>query len=175
MTYKIMDFPMASELNDKLYSIVENNLEGGVYGGARRTDFNLHRKGIGCINDLISWIHNIFPRACYKFANQYDDEEYEEETLGYEINQFFLSSCWGVMYNKGEGVVMHNHFPFAVSFAYYVKFPDNSSPFILEGEKIDLKEGQLIMFMGHQYHEVCPSENKVDGRCVISGNISYRG
>ena len=48
-------------------------------------------------------------------------------------------------------------------------------PFILEGEKIDLKEGQLIMFMGHQYHEVSPSENKVDGRCVISGNISYRG
>ena len=172
MTYQIIDFPMASELNDKLYSIVENNLDGVVKGGARRTNINLHRKGISYINDLIGWIRDIFPSVCFNFVNQYDDSE--DEGIGYDINQFFLHECWGVLYNKGEGVVMHNHFPFPVSFAYYVRFPENSSSFILENEKIDLKEGQMIMFMGHQYHGVLPLENKVDGRCVISGNISYR-
>tara|TARA_Y100001973_G_C5052952_1_gene258658 strand:+ start:76 stop:624 length:549 start_codon:yes stop_codon:yes gene_type:complete len=174
MTYQILDCPLASKLNDKLYSIVDDNLFCDVNGGARRTDFNLHTKGIDCINDLISWIYNIFPSVCYNFENQYDDGEEGENTLGYDIDKFFLQECWGVVYNKGEGVIMHNHFPFPISFAYYVKFPENSSPFILEGKEISLKEGQLIMFMGHQYHGVFPLENKVDGRCVISGNISYQ-
>ena len=166
MTYQIMDFPMASELNDKLYYIVENNLRQVINGGGRRTGFDLHKKGIVYINDLISWIENIFPTICCNFSTK--------PASNYDINNFFLHECWGVLYNKGEGVIMHNHFPFPLSFAYYVNFPENSSPFMLEDKKINLKEGQLIMFMGHQYHGVSSLENKVDGRCVISGNISYR-
>ena len=173
MKYQIIDFPLASKLNDELYSVVKNSLEGVVNGGARRTDFNLHRKNIGVLNDLISWIQYIFPNVCYNFSNKYVNGQYDE--AGFDINKFYLHECWGVLYNKGEGVVMHNHFPFPVSFVYYAKFPNNSAPFILEDEPINLKEGQLIMFMGNQYHGVSSLENKVDNRCVISGNISYGG
>ena len=172
MKYQIIDFPMASEINDELYSIVNNNLSGVVKGGGRRTDTDLHVKNIKCINDLILWIKSIFPSVCYNFVNKYNKEK--DQKTGYDINRFFLDACWGIVYNKGEGVTMHNHFPYPISFAYYVNYPENSSPFLIEDETINLKEGQLIMFMGHQYHGVSPSENKVNGRCIISGNISYR-
>ena len=58
-----------------------------------------------------------------------------------------------------------------MSFVYYVRMPEGSSPLILDGEEILLPEGRVIFFLGHQFHSVPPSS--ADGRCIIAGNISY--
>ena len=65
----------------------------------------------------------------------------------------------------------HNHFPYALSFCYYVNLPSGSSPLVLNNEIINLKEGQVIFFLSSSYHSVPPTS--VNGRCVIVGNIMY--
>ena len=68
---------------------------------------------------------------------------------------------------------IHNHFPYSLSFGYYLCTPDGSSPLIIEGKEIQVTEGRLIIFGGHQSHEVPDSD--ISGRCMIAGNIAYTG
>jgi hypothetical protein len=42
---------------------------------------------------------------------------------------------------------------------------------ILEGERIVPVPGRILFFLGHQYHGTLSS--KVDGRCMIVGNVLY--
>ena len=44
---------------------------------------------------------------------------------------------------------------------------------MIEEKEIQISEGRLIVFGGHQSHEVPDSE--VSGRCMIAGNIAYSG
>ena len=84
---------------------------------------------------------------------------------------FKINQCWGLHYNKGEYVTLHNHFPFAMSFNYCVSAPEGSSPFILEGKEIQPVTGRILFFNSHMNHNTLP--NKCDGRCMIVGNIAY--
>ena len=106
-----------------------------------------------------------------------EDLEYQKHSyggggeLGFNPHTFKISGCWAVIYNQGDGLVEHNHFPFPLSFCYYLRKPEQSSPLVLGGEEFDLKEGQLIFFEGRENHFVNPS--LVNGRYVITGNILY--
>ena len=165
------EFPQALELNSVLYKRVCENIYKEQYRATdsifgRRTHWNFHKQNIQEVDILISWIKDVLPEVSKKFASDEDEEDY-----GFDINGFEISECWGAHYNKGEGLVRHNHFPSIISFVYYVRTPKGFSPLIVDDINIDVREGQCVFFLGSQYHSVEP--NKCKGRCIIAGNISY--
>ena len=168
----IGDFPKASELNSILYDRVcenfyskeESRNKDGLAG--RRTGFNFHTQNIKEVDVLLTWIKNLLPEVSVKFAS-----ENAEEIYHFNQQHFKLIGCWGAHYNRGEGLQKHNHFPYTISFVYYVRTPKGFSPLIIEDVNIDVKEGQCAFFLAHQYHSVQP--NNCDGRCVIAGNFLY--
>ena len=167
------EFPRASELNPILYDrVCENILNKNKERvkdalGNRRTGFVLHEQNIEEIDILISWIKDILPEVSKNFATRTGETE-----VGYNVNLFEISECWGVHYNKGESLIEHNHFPYTLSFVYYVRTPKGTASIIIENETQEIKEGQCIFFLATQYHSV--GLNNCDDRCAIVGNILYR-
>ena len=178
------EFPRASELNQSLYDRVCENLQKNVVSidplhriGARRTEFNLHEQKIKEIDELTSWIQHMLPEVSKKFAGKPElysipHKFVKDEEYGYNLNSFEIAECWGAHFNKGESVMEHNHFPYILSFTYYVKTPKGTAPIMIEGDPHNVKEGQCIFFLASQYHSV--GKNDCDGRCAIVGNILYR-
>ena len=166
----VFTYPDATKLNPSLFQRVKDNYVSQVQGGGRRTSVNFHQKGIQEVDILLTWIKNILPKAVYKFSQDGEDICKMEE-VGFDINSFKIKECWGIYYNKGEGVVKHNHFPYALSFVYCVNIPKKSSPIVIEGKKIKQTAGAVIFFLSHQYHWVKSTQS--DGKCVITGNILY--
>ncbi len=169
--YQKFDYPDASKINSKLYEIVLQNINGPVMGGGSRTDCTLHTKGIREVDTLLSWMKDILTNVAFGFANDGEDVPLVPTDVGFDITSFVIDSCWGIHYNKGQKVVKHNHFPYSMAYVYCVNAPDKSSPFIIEGERIQSIPGRVIFFLPHQYHGTLPS--KVDGRCMLVGNILY--
>ena len=171
-TLVIGEFPKASELNPILYDRVcenfyskgESRNKDGLAG--RRTDFNFHIKNIKEVDVLLTWIKNLLSEISTQFAS-----ENAEEIYHFNQQHFKLVGCWGAHYNRGEGLTKHNHFPYTISFVYYIRTPKGFSPLIIEDKNIDVKEGQCVFFLAHHYHSVQP--NNCDGRCVIAGNFLY--
>jgi len=175
--YQIFDYPYASKLNPGLYRIVVDNNNGDpVQGGAFRTHRDLHTRGLKDVDVLFIWIKQLLPQCARNFAEQ-DFLQLSDANIGlggrggFKPDSFKIDGCWGIHYNKGQKVVKHNHFPYIMTFAYCVNAPDKSSPLIIEGERITPVPGRVIFFLGHQYHGTLPS--KVDGRCMIVGNVLY--
>ena len=165
--YYTYDYHYDSRLNPRLYDIVLENVDHSVKGEGDITLMDLHTRGIKDVDILITWIRNIIPDVACKFAE--NDEN--KGGLGFSVNSFKINECWGIHYNKGQKVINHNHFPYALSFCYCVSAPPKSSPLILEGERITPVPGRIIFFLSHQSHGTLPS--KVDGRCMIVGNVLY--
>jgi len=110
----------------------------------------------------------LLPEISAKFSTL---EAYQEPVqYGFNLNGFNIVGCWGAHYNKGEGLTKHNHFPYTFSFVYFVRTPQGSS-IVIENEEMNLKEGQCVFFLSHQYHNV--ESNNCDDRCIIAGNILY--
>ena len=176
--YYTYDYHYASRLNPRLYDIVRENLvEISVKGGLTRRkveirnmteNWDLHTRGIKEVDILITWIKNIIPEVACKFVA---NGESKGDIVGFNANSFKINECWGIHYNKGQKAGKHNHFPYTMTFVYCVNAPDKSSPLIIEGERITPVPGRVIFFLGHQYHGTLPS--KVDGRCMIVGNVLY--
>ena len=163
--HQYYDYPYASRVKSKLYQEIENNLDHAVMGGGYITPMSLHKKGIREVDIIVQWINNLVPQIAYKFTQGGDDSD---KGVGFN-NSFEIEELWGIIYNKGEGVVKHNHFPWCMSFCYFVNVPKKCVPFILEGKRIKPIEGRIIVFPSFLYHWAPPS--KCDGRCVIAGNI----
>ena len=174
--YYTYDYHYASRLNPRLYRIILENCNGEdpVKGGALRTNKDLHTRGLKDVDVLLTWIKQLLPQCARNFANQdFLSEDYigTGGSGGFRSHSFKIDGCWGIVYNKGQKVIKHNHFPYALSFCYCVNAPDKSSPLVIEGERITPVPGRVIFFLPHQYHRTLPS--KVDGRCVLTGNILY--
>ena len=165
--YYTHDYHYASRLNPRLYDIVRENVDHSVKGEGDITLMDLHTRGIKDVDILITWIRNIIPDVANKFSVNGENKGY----VGFNVNSFKIAECWGIYYNKGQQVSKHNHFPYTLSFAYCVNAPDKSSPLVIEGERIPTVPGRVIFYLGHQYHGTLPS--KVDGRCMIIGNVLY--
>ena len=99
--------------------------------------------------------------------------------------RFVLDECWGAVYHKGQTSVPHNHFPFTISFVYFVQIPEGSSPLIFdESHKWNMekeitekhiimpKTGKLVIFPSDCKHSVPPSVIDEE-RIVIAGNLFY--
>ena len=169
------NYPYADKKNSILLSLIKANSNVPIAkGGCLRSSTNLHKKGIVEIDNLIKWIEDLIPPASLTFV----DWDGTDITLGtggrggYDPYSFEIDTCWGMYYGEGSGCVEHNNFPYPIGFVYYVSVPQGSSPTIMGGQRLNPKEGQLLMFMGHHYHGVPIS--KVDGRCIIAGLISYK-
>ena len=177
----ITEFPKASELNQSLYARVTEQLQYNVQPnaevfngiGGRGTQFNLHEQKIAEIDELISWIQHILPEVNKRFATKETIiEAMADEGFGYNLNSFEIAECWGIHYNKTESVLEHNHFPYAISFIYYVRTPEGAAPITIENETYNVKEGQCVFFLATNYHSV--GANNCNERCAIVGNILYR-
>ena len=178
----VKEFPRASELNSILYDIVYENAHGGGRYGEREidncptfTDWNLHN--LKETDELTSWISRVLPDVSKNFATKQKPRltlHSHEDEKGYDfnVNGFKIASCWGIHYNGNEGLWDHNHFPALLAFTYYVRIPEGSAPFMLEGESHNVEEGQCIFFLASQYHSMIQNDN-IAGRCAIVGNIIY--
>ena len=171
MLYPSFDIP-DENINSDLYDLIREEGAYRIKGNGFRTSFTFgdEKRDNESLNEFLIWIESSIKYAAFFFAHG-EDKEYDSDLLGFNPSSFNINECWGVLYNKGEGVIRHNHFPYAMSFVYYVRMPEGSSPLILDGEEILLPEGRVIFFLGHQFHSVPPSS--ADGRCIIAGNISY--
>jgi len=172
-------FPNCENLNSSLYvEILESlNLDNTIKGGGHRTSYSVEEKSSSSYLTLIKWIEELIPMSAHILAGGTGDYTKKYKVMkgggkwGYDYNRFKIAEMWSIVYNKGEGVESHNHFPYPISFVYYVNFIEGSSPLIIESDEFFPKNGQLIFFMGHQYHCVPPSN--IDNRCIIAGNINY--
>ena len=101
--------------------------------------------------------------------NQYNQELLDSQSEYYKFSPDVTFLILDIRNFLGKNF----HFPYSISFGYYLCTPDGSSPLIIEGKEIQVTEGRLIIFGGHQSHEVPDSD--ISGRCMIAGNIAYTG
>tara|TARA_B100001996_G_C18437874_1_gene507174 strand:- start:2 stop:571 length:570 start_codon:yes stop_codon:yes gene_type:complete len=180
---KKYNYPFADRVSSPLYEITKQYYNGDpIKGEAKRTDADLHHKNIKEVNNLTRWVKQLIPDFSSitvggkgSYLKKIVLERFYHPRMGgiggFDPYNFVIDSCWGVIYNKGDSVIKHNHFPYSISFCYYVRTPSHSSPLIMEGRKMRMREGELLLFLSHYNHWV--PKSKVDGRCVIVGNIKY--
>ena len=196
--YQSYNYPNAHELNPQLHKALFSKLpirkkKERIYSPNKKHDQsdgeghflisprNLHQRGITEVDILLRWIGGLIPIVSHNFSDPNPIEYKYEDYLplsdngggkyNFNIDAFKLVHCWSVFYNKGDCVEPHNHFPYSLSFCYYVDTPEGSSPLIVDNEEINVKQGQIIFFSGNAFHSV-PTSN-IDGRCGIAGNIMY--
>ena len=174
--YCTFEYPY-KEINDRLYNIIDAwpkaKARGTGYSlgsGGQRTPWNIHEDKIDDIDKILKWLMNCIPNTAIKLG---EGNTYRTDlnVNNYNLNEFKIAECWGILYDKGQNVVKHNHFPYCLSFVYFIKAPKGSSPLIIEGKRIKAEEGKLVMFHSSRIHWCNPS--KVNGRCCLVGNIRY--
>ena len=185
--YKIVDVNVDESTQQQFYEMVEDNIQSTVRltnelhvseGGAGRTHFNLHEDK-RC-RPLLEWLSKCIPYIVSNFGMDRNDPHIWVLTdlngtggghNGFDPKRFELCETWGVIYDEDEGVVDHNHFPYSLSFCYYVRTPQGSAPLMVDDEVFHMKAGQIIIFNSCLYHSV--QNNNCKGRCAIVGNIIY--
>ena len=182
--YLTYDLPEYERVNKNLKKFIIYNLHNDVIGQAKRTAFNLHCLNYQlhpAINQILQFLHDNMQDVAVQFAVGEDHNttvERRKNDLNWNWQDLGLAECWGIHYNKGEGVITHNHFPYTLSFCYCVSAPEGSAPLILndyEGKDVKLypKEGRLTVFLASTWHRVCPNDQHADGRCSLVGNYVY--
>ena len=168
--YVTFDYQDHKDLNISLYNTICDNLsDQPVEGGGIITPYwNLHTWGLEDLDTICKWIQSESFNAAYIFSQGGEDDR---GNCGFSPNSFEIAECWGIHYTQNTNVVMHNHFPYALSFLYCIRSPKDSSPIIIEGEHIESVEGRLVFFLPHQYHGTLPTNTT--GRCMIAGNLGY--
>tara|TARA_B100000945_G_C20243224_1_gene531010 strand:+ start:217 stop:798 length:582 start_codon:yes stop_codon:yes gene_type:complete len=163
--------PYQQQIEEILFNWIDSTAKKKVNGGARKTKFYTGSdRPLKAHDILFDWIESVMVDAVEQFS-KYTNSAYNESPE--DTKKFKLADWWGMMYDEGGGTVLHNHFPYSISFGYYISAPEGSSPLVIEEQEIQVTEGRLILFGGHQSHEV--PESTVSGRCMIAGNISYIG
>ena len=105
-------------------------------------------------------------------------------------HNFKTVDCWGALYKKGNYIKVHNHWPCALSWTYYIKTTKNTSPLVFvnklgetpfmsaNGNHLSAEEyvlqpepGDLVIFPSIINHRV-PVERSDDERIAVIGNVS---
>ena len=173
--YPIFTYGLGDNINDKLNDIIINNIKDPSVRVidktiGRRTRWTLHHIEIKEVQLIVNWITHLTPQICQHFIR---NPQRKDDIQDPGFNPYWLKivEMWGLHYKKGESLNIHNHFPFTISFVYYVRLPQGSSPLIVENKKVKMEEGDCIFFLASDYHSV--KYNKCDGRCTIVGNELY--
>ena len=167
----IYDCPFSEQLRDPLIKWICDKADARVRDGALKTKFYTgSERELPEHHILFDWIESILVEAVEDLS-KWTNSAYHSSPES--SKKFRVADYWGMYYDQGGGTVLHNHFPYSISFGYYLQAPEGSSPLIVEDHSIQVTEGRLIIFGGHQSHEVPDSE--VSGRCMIAGNVVYLG
>ena len=86
------------------------------------------------------------------------------------LQNWSIGTAWLAKYKEGESTVPHHHFPAHLSFVYFLKCSEKSSPLNLEGVDIECREGRLILFPSLMFHHVTATPEE---RIVLAGNINW--
>lgn len=86
----------------------------------------------------------------------------------------YTMDCWGAVYSKGHQTLLHHHQPAWLSWCYYLKCPEGSSPLVFPESNIvfEPKEDELVIFPAYVNHYVPLSSND-EKRIMVAGNIGY--
>ena len=168
----IFECPFAEDINPKLMEWIKSNVIPQPSNDALMTSFEPTKIGLPIkeLKVLFDWINSVSVESSEMLARGTGTAYHSAPP---EYKNFEVADYWGMWYNEGDFAEEHNHFPYSMSFAYYVNCPEGSSPLVLEGNEIQVTEGRLIMFAGHQNHKVDPCP--VNNRFMIAGNIAYLG
>tara|TARA_B100001996_G_scaffold43815_1_gene31657 strand:- start:1275 stop:1910 length:636 start_codon:yes stop_codon:yes gene_type:complete len=197
--YYAKEFPDAEKVNPIILDLYKSekdkqveDLKNGIRKDYPWRFFLDQRDKVKEVDTLLTWVESCIPRLSFDFSQtsmpDLAAEPYLEDSklwdrskgifpwggggeCGFDPYGFEIMDAWGMYYLKGEGIIRHNHFPYPIAFVYYVNTPEGCSSVILEDKQLDPEAGQILFFEGHLWHEVPAAP--VDGRCVISGLISY--
>lgn len=168
---QIYECPFHQRMQSQLIEWVEENattMIGPDTKCYRTLPLSGDKRPIIELHSLFGWIENLAVESAAEFA-RWTNSAYNTSPVS--SRKFTIADYWGMNYEDGFGTVPHNHFPFALSFGYYLRTPEGCAPLVVDDVPIDVKEGMLVMFCGHQTHYVPHSD--VGGRCMIAGDISY--
>jgi len=87
-----------------------------------------------------------------------------------ELN-FKCYNCWGMLYEKEDYTVLHNHFPSTFAAVIYIDVEEDSAPIVFEDIlTVVPKNGSMVVFPALLEHEVPKTNGK---RMVVSMNIDH--
>jgi hypothetical protein len=82
---------------------------------------------------------------------------------------YFVKDCWGMIYEKSDHTLLHNHFPAELSCALYLEADPGCAPIVFDnGFQIQPENGLLVLFPGILNHQVPATPGR---RVVISMNL----
>ena len=188
----------ASRHKDGLLKLIDDNIIEGLHNNdgedGKRTSQYFHKEHSDHpdLSVLLKYIEMYTPHAAHVLAgntgSRYSNADYKEfhnmrgcnhrgGSYNYQPTKptgesnFRITQCWGNRFNEGQGVMKHNHFPYTMSFSYYVNLPEGSPSIIINDEPVDIDEGMMLFFPSPYMHSV-PNSN-IDNRTAIIGNILY--
>lgn len=154
-TISIYHYPFSPLVNDKIANFIKSigdvqNCSTNVK--AVMTDWNITSPEI---EELEEWI---FEKVYLK-----------EPKLR---NLLCMRDCWGVVYNKENFTLEHNHSPAYLSFVYFLRSSKKASPLCFKSSKLKInpEPGKIIIFPSHLIHYVPPQKDDSE-RIILSGNI----
>ena len=165
----IKEYPNHTRDKFELLDILEYTQTAFNFGkGASRTRMNLHSNPPPALKSLFEWEASLNLDVLKCICGGESPIDY----LDYGI-----IGSWGIKYEKEAGLVIHNHFPYAYTCAYYLNVLEDSAPLMvipngsMDKEKaiaIPPKEGYIYITPGWWYHYV--EDNGSLDRTVIISN-----
>ncbi len=176
--HKIYHYPDSSKVNDRLTKFIKKHCYS--YDDPHKTDDTVPANGtvryastdnnpmrsVKGVGPLLDWIQDQLLDAAADFNNA------SSGNAPFDIAAFSIYEYWGMYYPEGSETLIHDHFPNAMTFAYYTCCPDGSSPLIVEDNEVEVEEGMLVVFPASYVHYVPITH--VEGRTMISGNVVYQ-
>ena len=139
----IYDCPFSEQLGDPLIKWISDKADIRVQGGALKTKFYAGKeRDLPEHHILFDWIESILVDAVADFS-KWTNSAYN--TSPESSKKFKVADYWGMYYDQGGGTVLHNHFPYSISFGYYLQAPEGSSPLIVEDRSIQVTEGLSLI------------------------------
>ena len=158
--------PHLGPSNSELYNAIQGNIRteqlGNVY--AKSTSWNAPLES----KSIFLGVQAMQGAVCSLLHELSDGQQPDIPQAYYPMN------AWGVIYNKGDRVKVHNHFPCLWSQVYYVKTGKDSAPLIFPDIDAIIKPeaGMCVQFPSYLWHHVKPLEQDED-RAVLSANWIY--
>ena len=116
-------------------------------------------------NRMLNQIIEIAVNKCWRITRIPTEEESDVLTC---------ANAWVAVYKSGDYCVEHAHGKSAISFVYYLKTDDNSSPLMFSRSDWAFHPSEkenLIFFAGHVPHSVPPHPEQAEDRIVFAGNL----
>tara|TARA_R110000803_G_scaffold210771_1_gene283646 strand:- start:679 stop:1221 length:543 start_codon:yes stop_codon:yes gene_type:complete len=90
--------------------------------------------------------------------------------------QYNLDNAWSAIFKKGNSAKSHNHHPSSISWVYYLKTTNNSSPLIFpdcQNLQIFPSNSLLVLFPSYLNHYV-PEQTVNEDRICLVGNMGWK-